>query len=115
MINKYYPPKEITVGSNNGLTKSRLMGLLKYDDNLDAFVWKVDRGKNKCRDKVAGTYNSDVDHRIRLDDRLYRFSELYELYFTEDMGNIFNEPCIDDIESIMDDIEDTLWETKWRR
>jgi hypothetical protein len=69
------------------LTQERLKELLHYDPDTGFFTWKVDRGNNNVKGKMAGSKNFKSRIAIGIDDTLYlahRLAFLYmEGYFPE--------------------------------
>jgi hypothetical protein len=62
------------------LTAERLRSLLRYSKRTGLFHWRVDRGHNRCKGKVAGRSSESRRNTIRIDGRDYAGSRLAVLY-----------------------------------
>lgn len=62
-------------------TQARLKEVLLYDPLTGIFIWKENRGTNKCKGLIAGTKNHPHGYiYIRLDGKNYKASRLAWLY-----------------------------------
>lgn len=63
------------------LTQERLKELLDYDPETGLFIWKVDRGNNKIKGKIAGCLDKESGYwKIAIDKKNYRAHRLAFLY-----------------------------------
>lgn len=67
----------------NNITHSELKALLDYNPDTGVFIWKVDRGLNHCKNKVAGAINKRGYICIGIEGKYYYAHRLAWMWVNE--------------------------------